>query len=205
MSNLATSGVIHFNVMKFLFSLLFVLFSSLAVCQKVEITFKSVNQDSIFNYLAKYKISYDLDDLAILKNIKVFSNYSVTERLAVPEAYFFNTDGFLLKNKNKGVSCGATVKDLSKIIKSKIDSNQRLSNWFDELTFLGNETFLSEKYDLYILINWALFLDSYNETSFNWYRSLKEKKDLKIKVILVNLDVQESWDLTEGQKQYLGI
>ena len=105
MSNLATSGVIHFNVMKFLFSLLFVLFSSLAVCQKVEITFKSVNQDSIFNYLAKYKISYDLDDLAILKNIKVFSNYSVTERLAVPEAYFFNTDGFLLKNKNACNKC----------------------------------------------------------------------------------------------------
>ena len=35
--------------------------------------------------------------------------------------------------------------------------------------------------------------------------SLKEKKDVKIKVLLVNLDVQESWNLTEAQKQYLGI
>jgi hypothetical protein len=191
--------------MKFLFSLLLVLFSSLAVCQNVEITFKSVNQDSIFNYLAKNNISYNLDDLAILKNIKVLSNYSESERLVVPEAYFFNKDGFLIKNKNKGVSCGATIKDLSKIMKSKIDSSQVLFKWFDELTFLGNQTFLSEKYDLYILINWALFLDSYNETSFNWYHSLKEKKDVKIKVLLVNLDVQESWNLTEAQKQYLGI
>ena len=181
MSNLSTLGIFHFNAMKFLFSLLLVLFSSLAVCQNVEITFKSVNQDSIFNYLAKNNISYNLDDLAILKNIKVLSNYSESERLVVPEAYFFNKDGFLIKNKNKGVSCGATIKDLSKIMKSKIDSSQVLFKWFDELTFLGNQTFLSEKYDLYILINWALFLDSYNETSFNWYRSLKGKKDLKIK------------------------
>lgn len=191
--------------MKFLFSLLFVLSSSFAFCQKVDITFKSINQDSILTYLAKHQVLYEMDDLAILKNIKVFANYSETERLAVPEAYFFNTDGFLLKNKNEGVRCGATIKDLSKIMKSKIDSNQPLSNWLDELTFLGTETFLSETYDLYVFINWALFLDSYNETSFNWYRSLKEKKELKIKVILVNLDVQESWHLTEGQKQFLGI
>lgn len=192
-------------MMKFYLSLLFCFFCSLVLCQKVDITFKSVNQDSLINYLNKNQISYDLDDLAILKDIKVFGNYSATQRLAVPDAYFFNTDGFLLKNKNKGISCGANIKDLSKIMKSKIDSNQPLSNWLDELTFLGTETFLSETYDLYVFINWALFLDSNNETSFNWYRSLKEKKELKIKVILVNLDVQETWHLTEGQKQFLGI
>jgi len=55
------------------------------------------------------------------------------------------------------------------------------------------------------LINWAIFLDSNNETSFNWYKSLKSNKDLKIKVILINLDVQESWNLTEGQKKFLGV
>ncbi len=191
--------------MKFFLSILFCLFSSLVICQKVEITFKSVNQDSLFNYLNKNQISYDLDDLAILKDIKVFSNYSATERLAVPEAYFFNKDGFLLKNKNKGISCGATIKDLTKIMKSKIDINQQLSTWFEELTFLGTQPSLEETYDIYVLINWAIFLDSNNQTSFNWYQSLKENKVLKVKVVLVNLDVQESWNLTKGQKQFLGI
>lgn len=191
--------------MKFFLSILFCLFSSLVICQKVEITFKSVNQDSLFNYLNKNQISYDLDDLAILKDIKVFSNYSATERLAVPEAYFFNKDGFLLKNKNKGISCGATIKDLTKIMKSKIDINQQLSTWFEELTFLGTQSSLEETYDICVLINWAIFLDSNNQTSFNWYQSLKENKVLKVKVVLVNLDVQESWNLTKGQKQFLGI
>lgn len=191
--------------MKFFLSILFCLFSSLVICQKVEITFKSVNQDSLFNYLNKNQISYDLDNLAILKDIKVFSNYSATERLAVPEAYFFNKDGFLLKNKNKGISCGATIKDLTKIMKSKIDINQQLSTWFEELTFLGTQPSLEETYDIYVLINWAIFLDSNNQTSFNWYQSLKENKVLKVKVVLVNLDVQESWNLTKGQKQFLGI
>ncbi len=191
--------------MKFFLSILFCLFSSLVICQKVEITFKSVNQDSLFNYLNKNQISYDLDDLAILKDIKVFSNYSATERLAVPEAYFFNKDGFLLKNKNKGISCGATIKDLTKIMKSKIDINQQLSTWFEELTFLGTQPSLEETYDICVLINWAIFLDSNNQTSFNWYQSLKENKVLKVKVVLVNLDVQESWNLTKGQKQFLGI
>lgn len=191
--------------MKFYLSLIFCFFSSLAVCQKVDITFKSVNQDSIVNYLNKHQLSYDLNDLAILKDIKVFSNYSKTERLVVPEAYFFRSDGYLLKNKNRGVSCGATVKDLSKIIKSKIDINQKLSTWFEELTFFGTQPNLEETYDIYVFINWAIFLDSNNITSFNWYQSLKENKDLKIKVILVNLDVQEIWNLTEGQKQFLGI
>ena len=191
--------------MKFFLSILFCLFSSLVICQKVEITFKSVNQDSLFNYLNKNQISYDLDDLAILKDIKVFSNYSATERLAVPGAYFFNKDGFLLKNKNKGISCGATIKDLTKIMKSKIDINQQLSTWFEELTFLGTQPSLEETYDICVLINWAIFLDSNNQTSFNWYQSLKENKVLKVKVVLVNLDVQESWNLTKGQKQFLGI
>jgi hypothetical protein len=70
---------------------------------------------------------------------------------------------------------------------------------------LGNTASSTDVYDIYVLINWAIFLDSNNETSFNWYTSLKNNKELKIKVILINLDVQEIWNLTDGQKEFLGV
>ncbi|WP_291113737.1 hypothetical protein [Flavobacterium sp. UBA6135] len=191
--------------MKFFLATIVSFFSSIAICQKVDIEFKIENQNSLIEYLDKKKVDYTLDDVAILKDIKVFGDYGKTERLVVPEAYFFNKEGFLIKNKKKGISCGATIKDLSKILKSKYDSNQKITTWMNDFKILGKNDLLSEDYDIYILINWAIFLDSNNEISFNWYKSLKSNKDLKIKVILINLDVQESWNLTEGQKIFLGV
>lgn len=191
--------------MKFFLGIIFSIASSLAFCQNVKIDFKIENQNSITKYLDEKKVEYTLDDIAILRDIKVFGDYGKTERLVVPEAYFFNKDGFLLKNNNKGVGCGASIKNLSKILKSKYDVNETISTRLKDYKILGNNDVLTEQYDIYILINWAIFLDSNNETSFNWYKSLKSNKDLKIKVILINLDVQESWNLTEGQKKFLGV
>ena len=191
--------------MKIFLGIIFSIASSLAFCQNVKIDFKIENQNSITKYLDDKKVEYTLDDIAILRDIKVFGDYEKTERLVVPEAYFFNKDGFLLKNNNKGVGCGASIKNLSKILKSKYDVNETISTRLKDYKILGNNDVLTEQYDIYILINWAIFLDSNNETSFNWYKSLKSNKDLKIKVILINLDVQESWNLTEGQKKFLGV
>ena len=191
--------------MKIFLGIIFSIASSLAFCQNVKIDFKIENQNSITKYLDDKKVEYTLDDIAILRDIKVFGDYGKTERLVVPEAYFFNKDGFLLKNNNKGVGCGASIKNLSKILKSKYDINETISTRLKDYKILGNNDVLTEQYDIYILINWAIFLDSNNETSFNWYKSLKSNKDLKIKVILINLDVQESWNLTEGQKKFLGV
>lgn len=191
--------------MKFFLGILFSLISSIAICQNVTIEFKIESQNSIIEYLDNKRVEYSLDDIAILKDIKVFGDYGKTERLVVPEAYFFNRDGFLLKNNNKGISCGASIKNLSKILKSKYDSNQTITAWLSDYIILGDKETLFKEYDIYILINWAIFLDSNNEVSFNWYKSLKSNKDLKIKVILINLDVQESWNLTEGQKKFLGV
>ena len=191
--------------MKIFIGVIFCLISTLTFSQKVAINFKIENEKSFVDYLHEKKLEYTLDDIAILKDIKVFSDYSKTERLVVPEAYFFNKEGFLLKNKNRGVGCGANIKNISKILKSKNDTNQQIKNWLKDYQILGTTDSLSDEYDIYVLINWAIFLDSNNATSFNWYSSLKNNKELKIKVILINLDVQEIWKLTDGQKEFLGV
>lgn len=191
--------------MKIFIGVIFCLISTLTFSQKIAINFKIENEKSIVDYLDEKKLVYNLEDIAILKDIKVFSDYGNTERLVVPEAYFFNKEGFLLKNKNKGVGCGASIKNITKIIKSKFDTNQQIKNWLKDYQILGTTDVSSDEYDICVLINWAIFLDSNNETSFKWYTSLKNNKELKIKVILINLDVQEIWNLTDGQKEFLGV
>ena len=146
--------------MKIFLGIIFSIASSLAFCQNVKIDFKIENQNSITKYLDEKKVEYTLDDIAILRDIKVFGDYGKTERLVVPEAYFFNKDGFLLKNNNKGVGCGASIKNLSKILKSKYDVNETISTRLKDYKILGNNDVLTEQYDIYILINWAIFLDS---------------------------------------------
>ena len=87
--------------MKIFIGVFFCLISTLTFSQKIAINFKIENEKSIVDYLDEKKLVYNLEDIAILKDIKVFSDYGKTERLVVPEAYFFNKEGFLLKNKNK--------------------------------------------------------------------------------------------------------
>lgn len=191
--------------MKYFLTISIILFSvNSFFCQKNEIKFKLETENSLIEYLNRNDVLYSLEEIATLKDIQAFSKYSKEEKLVVPEAFFFNKDGYLIKNSSKSINCGSSVKHLKKLSSAKYNVNEKFTDWINEFTFLDKKVD-SENYDLYILINWAIFLDDYNEVSFNWYKSIKEKKELKIKVILVNLDVQENWNLNENQKEYLGI
>ena len=51
-----------------------------------------------------------LDDIAILKDTKVFRDYGKTDKLVVPEVCFFNKDGFLLENENTELNLALPLK-----------------------------------------------------------------------------------------------
>ena len=59
----------------FFLGIIFSIASSLAFCQNVKIDFKIENQNSITKYLDDKKVEYTLDDIAILRDIKVFGDY----------------------------------------------------------------------------------------------------------------------------------
>ncbi|MCB0432639.1 MAG: hypothetical protein KDD18_06385, partial [Mangrovimonas sp.] len=109
------------------------------------------------------------------------------------------------KNKGKGMDCAAELKKLEKVSKMKSDPNQTLANFLNDITILDGSELADETIDLYIVITWGKFLSSESETSLNWFSSLKKEENLKIKVLLLNLDIQERWNLTDDQKKYLGI
>lgn len=179
---------------------------SCTTTRNYKITFTEENRESISNYLNNKNIRHNAEDIAILKDITVLSYYGQTDKLSVPEAYFFNKDGFLIKNNQKGESCGQAISKLDKILKQPVDKEQPLEKWTQNFNFLTDTGIIKDdKYDLYVIIHWAVFLDEFNGTSFNWYKSLTDNPDYKVKTILLNLDVQEEWKITPEQRQSLNM
>jgi hypothetical protein len=125
--------------------------------------------------------------------------------LGVPDAYFFNSKGELLETGSKGTDCSVAINRLDKIYKCKSDSHQLLQNFLDDIQIQDDKKFIADNVDIYVIITWAKFLSSESETSFSWFSHLKGEQKYSIKVLLLNLDVQESWNLSEKQKKYLGV
>ncbi len=189
--------------MKYTSSLFLLFFFSISNAQ--EVTFTNENLKSLLTYLKEQNVAFEIKDLATLKNINNFSFYNTNELLVVPEAYFFNKEGFRVKGF-QGTGCGQLIKDLEKINKKRVDKSDTITKWTEHLSFFENneEILLESGYDFFIIINWAKYLPKENEISFNWYNSLKVENTYKIKIILLNLDVQDNWILSEAVKKALG-
>jgi len=190
--------------MKFITLLFFV--SSFCFAQKqIEINFQTENDSTLIQYLKENKVKFSNNQIATLTGIGTFAEYSREGKLVVPEAYFYNSKGQLIKNRGKGTYCGAEIKKIEKISKMKSDPNQILQGFLKDIVIIDKSEFIEERVDVYIVIPWAKFLSEESQTSLNWFSSLIKQDKLKIKFLLLNLDIQESWKLTNDQKKYLGI
>jgi hypothetical protein len=169
-----------------------------------QVTFNRENLESLTSYLTDNNVEFEKKDLATLKDMDVFSMYNTYKLLVVPEAYFFNKEGYRVKGFN-GADCAQAIQNLEKINKKRIDKLDTISNWIKYFTFFDNtdEDVLNSGYDFFIIINWAKFSPKEDEISFNWYRSLKTESKYKIKIIFANLDIQEDWVLSDVQKKGL--
>ncbi|MCK9422396.1 MAG: hypothetical protein M0Q38_07345 [Bacteroidales bacterium] len=54
--------------------------------------------------------------------------------------------------------------------------------------------------DFTIVITWAKFIGTYNKRLFVLSRAVSENRSAKIRLIYLNIDMQESWNLTKKQK-----
>ena len=190
--------------MKYIFTILIILFFSFSNAQ--QINFSKENLASLSGYLKEQNVNFDIKDLATLKNINAFSFYNSNELLVVPEAYFFNREGFRVKGYN-GISCDQVIRDLEKINKKRVDKSDTITKWKEHISFFENndEELINSGYDFFVIINWAKYLPKENKVSFNWYNSIKAENPYKIKIIFLNLDVQENWIINETQKKVLGL
>ncbi|AXG73652.1 hypothetical protein DVK85_05155 [Flavobacterium arcticum] len=156
------------------------------------------------NYLNKKGYEVSANEIATLNGINTFIEYNNSEKLVIPEAYFFNKDGYLISGF-EGTGCGMAISNIDEISNASSDNKEHFKDWITNYNFLSSDN-TEASYDAYVIINWAMFVDGMNDdTSYNWYKSLKNNKDLNIRIIFLNLDIQENWKLSDDNKKVLGL
>jgi hypothetical protein len=66
----------------------------------------------------------------------------------------------------------------------------------------GSDMVLEEPVDYYMLVYWSRFSGSRKrlQNDFEWMNDLKAESDLKLSIVLVNVDMQADWGLKAGKK-----
>jgi hypothetical protein len=178
---------------------------------KVELTFQKQTKSSLENYLNAKEVNYTLSDIAVLKDVRTFAEYGSTDRLSIAEAYFFNKQGYRVNDNFRGTSCGMVINNLDKINSApSSEKKEHISDWISKYEFLESTGDITPAgYDAYVIITWGRFVEnikgSPNATAFNWYKSVKQNQDMKIKVIFLNLDIQDNWQITDAQYKALDL
>lgn len=189
-------------------------FASCTITYKrnAKVEFNRQDETTLKEFLVANNVAYDPNDMLVLRDINYFAFYNEKHGLEVPHAFFFNGDGISVVNDFKGTNCGQVIQNLDKIESAKSDGTGTVDDFLLPSDYLfgkpADETNGGKKYDAYIVITWGLFAESLskgiNKTSFKWYSDLKNNHP-EVRVFLLNLDIQKSWELTSEQEEALGM
>lgn len=79
----------------------------------------------------------------------------------------------------------------------------QLADVLPRIRHVGNDTMsddLTDDPDFTVIVTWAKFIGKYNSRLFVLSGAVKENDSAVIRLIWLNIDMQKSWKLTEGQK-----
>ena len=159
-----------------------------------------INNDQMTELLDKRHVDFDQKDLAYLKDLKSFVEFN-NGKFIVPDYFMFNKEGHLINSGFNQDQCGYLIKSLDEKL-FKIDENQTLDAFAKQLAFMDKEQAYQDK-DYVVFITWAAFAPKgANKGAFRDYTYVKEHYD-NVQVYLLNLDVNEAWNLTDKQKEAL--
>jgi len=164
-----------------------------------------IDNDKMIEFLNKQKVEYKQNDLVYFKDLKSFLYFSKNGKLTVPDHFVYNKDQFLINEGLDKDECGALFQALDQTSLYKIDTNSTLDSFLSTINFVNKDEGSQEK-EFVIFITWALFAHkNSNKESFKNYTELKKKYGDRVQVYLLNIDINESWNLTSEQKNILGI
>lgn len=155
------------------------------------------------HFLQKNDVS--VSDFFYLKDFNSYAAASKNKYLSIPDAFFFNNEGNLVRYKKSSSDCNAKVDsfitDLREFSNAPSDS---LINVNKLLPLFKSESKIDiKKTDITVFLTWAVFAGDVNkDKTFEWIKLLEKAKEQGISVsfYLVNCDLQDSWNLTEDQK-----
>lgn len=118
---------------------------------------------------------------------------------------FFNGQGLLtgVKDTNKCQwSVNAFIENLEHQKDFLADTSFRFQDLDKCLVPLVNDGICREMMDpdFIVVINWGCFAGKLNQRFFDVSAMDGEKRDIRIRLVFLNIDMQKSWELTKDQK-----
>jgi hypothetical protein len=179
---------------------------SITLPKKFEPNYQPQTDQSLTHFLDSNKVIYDKADIATLKDTILFKKFGIKNNFTIPDAFFFNKEGYRVEDNFKGTTCGHIITNADKINTAPTDKTEHINDWVKDFDFLENKDISNQGYDVTIILTWGIYAHksapSVNREAFEWYKSLKEDyPDMKIRAIFLNLDLQRSWFITDDTEK----
>ena len=152
------------------------------------------NKESILKYCKKKGMN--MTNLATI-NIDDY----VSKLNGVPDADIFNKRGEYIEYRQTDSSCNAGlftfIPELHRDSVYQLTGKTNLNDEIKKMRTLTGEQYVlidTSDYDFYVIMYWARFTGRLNKDHINiWEQEANKNKNAKIKVIKVNVDIQEYW------------
>jgi hypothetical protein len=186
---------------------LVLLVTLLSSCMKIMLKVYGVKKPRVENATSvkKKTLKFGLDT-SNLVTVKSEAWLKTLKGQKLPDIAVFDSAGNYVEYRPTDTSCNAEVFDFIPGLKpdlklnrtGKTDLKTELSKFRD---LKGREFVLNEKADFYVLIFYTVWLGRLNKDHVKvWEDNARANKNCKIKVLKVNLDIQEYWDKIERDK-----
>jgi hypothetical protein len=186
----------------------FLIFSllTLASCQPIMKAIYGIKKPDIENQesITKKALKFGLDTTNIFSVTSKDFPY-VLKSTSIPNAAIYDSNGKYIEYRQTDTSCNAGLFDfIPKLslsgIYNKPDSSSLAEEWTKFRDLKGKEMTLPNNADFYLLIYWNVWTGKLNKDHVKiWEDLARENKNCKIKVIKVNLDIQEYWEPKEKE------
>ncbi len=179
----------------------------LVSCQPIMMKLYGIKDPDIENQktITKKALKYDLDTSNIVTvNSKEF--LYVLNGQSIPDCAIYDKYGKYIEYRQSDTSCNAGlfqfIPDLNLNAKYNQPDSADLKTELNKFRDLkGNILKQPESADFYLLIYWTVWTGKPNKDHVKiWEDLARDNKNCKIKVIKVNLDIQEYWDEQERDK-----
>lgn len=187
--------------------ILFVALFALNSCKPIMMKMYGIKNPDVENNksIIKKAMKYGLDTATIVTvNNNDFLN--VLNGQSIPDAGIYDKNGKYIEYRQTDTSCNAGLFSFISALNlndkynqpDRADLNTELNKCRD---LKGNKLNKIEDADFYLLIYWTVWTGKLNKNHVKiWQDLAKTNKNCKVKVILVNLDIQEYWEKQERDK-----
>ena len=163
--------------------------------------FEFHDHESIDLYLEENQLEYNESELFIFKEFEGFYNYSNEGYLRGPVVHVFDSNGVYLEylKVSEVIDKLSNFKNIRK--RPKKDA-LNIDGWISRLVNYKTLTPLIKEADkdYYFVLNWGIFFNKPHniEALFKWNEVLQRQKlnGKNIQIIVLNMDLQESWGLS---------